>query len=104
MGHPRRGEVYWVNLNPARGREMSKRRPGLILSPDEMNEVLGTVIVAPITSTLRPWATRYTLTLSGRPRSVALDQIRMVDTSRLGKRIAAVNPEPALGILRVMFA
>ena len=104
MAFPRRGEVYWVNLNPVRGREMSKRRPGLIVSPDEMNEVLGTVIVAPITSTLRPWATRYTLTLSGRPRSVALDQIRMIDASRLGKRIAAVNPEPALEILRTMFA
>ena len=104
MGHPRRGDVYWVNLNPVRGREMSKRRPGLIVSPDEMNEALGTVIVAPITSTLRPWETRYTLTLSGRPRSVALDQIRMIDASRLGKRIAAVNPEPALEILRTMFA
>src|SRR5712692_4288828 len=104
MAFPRRGEIYWMNLNPVRGREMSKRRPGLIVSPDEMNEVFGTVIVAPITSTLRPWRTRYTLTLSGRSRSVALDQIRMIDASRLGKRIAAVNPEPALEILRTMFA
>ena len=103
MAYPRRGEIYWVNLNPARGREMSKRRPALIVSPDEMNEILGTVIVAPITSTLRPWATRYTLTLSGRLRSVALDQIRMIDSGRLGKRVGSVNPEPALGILRAMF-
>jgi len=104
MTFPRRGEIYWVNLNPVRGREMSKRRPGLIVSPDEMNEALGTVIVAPITSTVRPWATRHTLTLAGRTLSVALDQIRAIDASRLGRRIAAVNPEPALGILRVMFA
>ncbi len=104
MGYPRQGEIYWVNLNPVRGREMSKRRPGLVVSPDEMNEGLGTVIVAPLTSTLRPWATRYTFTLAGRPRSVALDQVRAVDSGRLGKRIASVNAAPALEILRAMFA
>ena len=87
---------------PSRSRIASE--PGLIVSPDEMNEALGTVIVAPITSTVRPWATRHTLTLAGRTLSVALDQIRAIDASRLGRRIAAVNPEPALGILRVMFA
>jgi mRNA interferase MazF len=103
-GHPRQGEVYWVNLDPVRGREMSKRRPGLVVSPDEMNAHLGTVIVAPVTSTLRPWATRYTVTLSGKSRSVALDQIRSIDAARLGKRITALDPTPALQILRAMFA
>ncbi|MGQ0656286.1 MAG: type II toxin-antitoxin system PemK/MazF family toxin [Betaproteobacteria bacterium] len=103
-GYPRQGEVYWVSLDPVRGREMSKRRPGLIVSPDEMNAYLGTVIVAPVTSTMRPWATRYTLTLSGKSRSLALDQIRSIDAERLGKRIAAVDPAPALQILRAMFA
>jgi mRNA interferase MazF len=104
MAAPRQGEIYWINLNPVRGREMSRRRPGLVVSPDEMNQELGTVVVAPITSTVRPWATRYKLTLSGRTRSVALDQIRAVDATRLGKRIALVNPAPALEILRAMFA
>jgi mRNA interferase MazF len=104
MTFPRQGEIFWINLNPVRGREMSKRRPGLVVSPNEMNESLGTIIVAPLTSTVRPWATRYTLTLAGKARSVALDQIRVVDSRRLGKRIAAVNPVPALEILRAMFA
>jgi mRNA interferase MazF len=103
-GYPRQGEVYWVNLDPVRGREMSKRRPGLIVSPNEMNAHLGTVIVAPVTSTIRPWATRHTLTLSGRSRSVAIDQVRSIDAARLGKRIAAVDAAPALQILRAMFA
>jgi len=52
--HPRRGEVWWVELDPARGREISKRRPALVVSPDEMNRGLGTVIVAPVTTTIRP--------------------------------------------------
>jgi mRNA interferase MazF len=104
MAAPLQGEIYWINLSPARGRETSKRRPGLVVSPNEMNQELGTVVIAPITSTVRPWATRYPLTLSGKPRSVALDQIRSVDAGRLGKRIASVSPAPALEILRAMFA
>lgn len=101
---PRRGEVWWVNLDPVIGREISKRRPALVVSPDEMNRALRTVIVAPITSSIRPWATRYTVRIGGKPRSVALDQIRMVDTSRLSRKHAEIDPAPALDILQRMFA
>lgn len=104
MSHPRRGEVYWVNLDPVVGREIAKRRPGMVVSPDEMNRALGTVIVAPVTSTMRPWPTRVTIVVGGRRRSVALDQIRAVDASRLGRRIATVDVAPALAVLREMFA
>ncbi len=102
-GHPRRGEVWWVDLEPVRGREFAKRRPALVVSPDEMNRGLGTAIVAPITTTIRPWATRYNVEISGKLRSVALDQIRMVDNSRLTRKLAALDPEPALVILREIF-
>ena len=102
--YPRRGEVWWVELDPARGREMSKRRPALVVSPDEMNRALGTVIVAPVTTTIRPWATRFTVRIGGKVRSVALDQIRMVDNSRLAKRLAELDPAPALERLQQMFA
>jgi len=102
--YPHRGEVWWVNLDPVRGRELAKRRPGLVVSPDEMNRALGTVIVAPITTTIRPWATRHTVRIGGKPRSVALDQIRMVDTSRLTRKLTALDPGPALDILQRMFA
>ncbi|MGH8673596.1 MAG: type II toxin-antitoxin system PemK/MazF family toxin [Burkholderiales bacterium] len=101
---PRRGEVWWVSLDPARGREMSKRRPALVVSPDEMNLGVGTVIVAPITTTIRPWPTRYTVRMSGKLRSVALDQIRVVDRSRLTGKIADLDPAPALDVLQRIFA
>ena len=104
MAGPLQGEVYWANLDPTIGKEIRKRRPVLVVSPDEMNRNLGTVIAAPITSTHRPWPTRCRVTFRGRPRSIALDQIRCLDVARLGKRMAAVDAEPALRILRVMFA
>ena len=102
--YPRRGEVWWVELDPARGREMTKRRPALVVSPDEMNRGLGTVIVAPVTTTIRPWATRYTVRIGAKIRSVALDQIRMVDDSRLTRKLAELDPAPALQRLQQMFA
>ena len=104
MAGPLQGEVYWANLDPTIGKEIRKRRPVLVVSPDEMNRNLGTVIAAPITSTHRPWPTRCRVTFRWRPRSIALDQIRCLDVARLGKRMAAVDAEPALRILRVMFA
>ncbi len=97
------GEIWWVNLDPTLGSEINKRRPCLIVSPDETNEQLRTVIAAPITSTIRPWPTRLTIKLQRQNSSVALDQIRAVDRSRLIKKIAAIDPAPALAILCEMF-
>lgn len=104
MVTPRRGEIYWANLDPTQGQEMAKLRPVLIVSPDDMNEHLNTVIAAPITSTLRAWPMRYTMHLRGKTRSVALDQIRCISTRRLRRRLAMVDPTPALEILQRMFA
>ena len=101
---PMQGEIWWVNLDPTVGREIQKRRPCLIVSPDEMNRHLGTVIAAPITSTHREWPTRLPITLSRKAGSVALDHIRSIDTARLVRRIAHVDPRPALGVLQAMFA
>ena len=102
--YPRQGEVWWVNLDPTIGKETSKRRPCLIVSPDDMNAHMGTVIAAPITSTLRSWPTRITIKLQRHNSSVAIDQIRMVDNTRLLKKITAIDAEPALEVLREMFA
>ena len=101
---PQQGQVWWVNLDPTVGHEISKRRPCLIVSPDDMNAHLGTVIAAPITSTLRAWPTRVNITLQRKTSAVALDQIRMVDNQRLIKKITQVDIEPALIVLREMFA
>jgi mRNA interferase MazF len=101
---PRRGEIYWVALDPTVGREIRKTRPALVVSPDEMNQALETVVLAPITSTIRDYPTRYTLRLQRKTASVALDQIRTVSVERLLKKMTTVDPQPALTILREMFA
>jgi mRNA interferase MazF len=101
---PRRGEIYWVALDPTVGREIRKTRPALVVSPDEMNQALGTVVLAPITSTVRDFPTRYTIRLQRKTASVALDQIRTVSVERLLKKMTTINPRPALVILREMFA
>ena len=98
------GDVWWVNLDPTVGREISKKLPCLIVSPDDMNAHLGTVIAAPITSTIKPWPTRVTLTLQRKKSSIALDQMRAIDRARLIGKITHIDPEPALEVLREMFA
>ena len=100
----RRGEVYWVNLDPTVCSGVKKRRPAVILSPDEMNRSLPVVIVAPITSSKKPWPTKADVTLSGKAGQIMLDQIRTVDKSRLMKRIAEVEIVDALDALQIMFA
>ena len=102
--YPKQGEVWWVNLDPTIGKEINKKRPCLIVSPDVMNAHLGTVIAAPITSTLRDWPTRITVKLQRQNSSVALDQIRMIDNTRLIRKITVIDTEPALDVLREMFA
>ena len=101
---PMQGDVWWVNLDPTIGKEINKKRPCLIISPDDMNAHLGTVIAAPITSTIKPWPTRVTVTLQRKKSSIALDQIRAIDRARLVKRMAQIDAEPALEVLREMFA
>ena len=99
----KRGEVYWVSLDPTVGNEVKKRRPAVILSPDEMNRSLPVVIVAPITSSKKPWPTRADIKLSGKAGQIMLDQIRTVDKTRLTKRIAEVDVADALDALQIMF-
>lgn len=76
--------VYWVNLDPTVGSEMKKKRPCLVLSNSEMNSTLGTCIIAPMTTTLRGYPSRVELRFNNKFCEVCLDQIRVVDESRLG--------------------
>ena len=75
---PVQGDVWWVNLDPTVGKEINKKRPCLIVSPDDMNAHLATVIAAPITSIIKPWPTRVTLRLQRKKSSIALDQMRAI--------------------------
>lgn len=101
-----RFEVYWVVLDPTRGREIQKTRPCVIVSPTEMNLRLDTVIVAPMTSTLRNYSFRPNLIFNDRISQVALDQIRSVSKERLLKNIGKISPQSSrkiLALLREMF-
>lgn len=87
----KRFEVHLVRLDPATGAETAKTRPCLIISPDEANEVLATVIIAPMTTVCRRWPTRVSVTFQGKKGEVALDQMRAVDKSRLVKRLGKLE-------------
>ncbi len=91
----RRFEIYWVNLDPTVGREMQKTRPAVVISPNEVNNALGTVLVAPITSSRRAFPTRIQFQLNKNENYIALDQIRAVDKLRLNKKISVLNEETA---------
>jgi len=83
----KRGEVYWVSLDPTVGTEIRKTRPALVVSPDDMNAVLPRVIVAPLTTKGQPLGCRPEVFFGGKPARVLLDQLRTVDKSRLGDKL-----------------
>ena len=87
----KRGEVYWVNLDPTVGTEIKKPRPALVISPDDMNEVLPRVIVAPLTSKGQPLGCRPEITLGGKQARILLDQLRCVDKLRLAGKMGEVD-------------
>src|SRR6185295_5821595 len=95
MVSPRRFDVWLVTLDPTVGAEIRKTRPCVIVSPDEMNRQLGTVIVAPLTSTLRDYPMRVRNRFQRREGDIALDQLRAVDKARLAKRLGMVSDDAA---------
>ncbi len=102
-----RFDVYLVNLDPTVGREIRKTRPCLVVSPDELNHNIRTVIMAPMTTKGRPYPTRVTCRFQGKQGQVVLDQLRTVDRARLVKRLGRLDKRTAvklLGILQEMFA
>ncbi len=84
-------DVYWVDLNPTQGGEIAKIRPCVIVSPTSLNNHLKTVIIAPITSTIRNVSFRVGYSIAGRDGEIAADQIRMVDKKRLKKAIGTLS-------------
>jgi mRNA interferase MazF len=87
----RRGEVYWVNLDPTVGTEIKKSRPALVVSPDDMNVMLPRVIVAPITSKGQPLGCRPEVVLDGKSARILLDQVRSVDKKRLAGKLGEIE-------------
>lgn len=91
MPSVRRFDVYLVALDPTVGSEIQKTRPCLVVSPDEANRHLATVIVAPMTSQGRPHPTRVPCRFEGKDGLIVLDQMRTVDKTRLVKRLGRVT-------------
>jgi len=91
----KRFEIYWVNLDPTVGREIKKTRPAVVISPNEVNDALGTILVAPVTSNRRNFPTRIAFDLNENENYIALDQIRAVDKIRISKKISVLSRETA---------
>lgn len=87
-----RFSVWRVNLSPCEGSEQSGSRPVLVISPNEMNDKLPTVIVTPMTTRLRAWPSRAGIKHKGKSGEVALDQIRTIDKGRLGQDMGPLDP------------
>jgi mRNA interferase MazF len=98
----RQYDIYWVNLEPTVGHEIKKVRPAAILSPDEINRYLKTVIIAPLTTKFRALPTRVAVSAAGKNGWVMLDQIRTVDKQRLAARVGGLNDDNIREVKRVI--
>ena len=99
---PARGEVYLIELDPTRGSEIRKTRPCLVVSPDELNQHLRTVIVAPMTTGRQAYPWRVRCRFRDRSGFVAIDQLRTIDSERLVKRLGRVTPGTLAAVLAVL--
>ena len=98
----KRGEVYWVNLDPTIGTEIKKTRPALIVSPDDMNAALPRVIIAPLTSQGQALGCRPEIQFAGKPARILLDQLRSVDKRRLAGKMGEIELEKWHSVLLEM--
>jgi mRNA interferase MazF len=97
-----RFDVYLINLDPTIGSEIHKTRPCLIISPDEMNRHIRTVIVAPMTTAGKDYPTRVRCQFENKKGQIVLDQIRTIDKARLLKKLGTIDPEIQLEVISVL--
>jgi mRNA interferase MazF len=95
----KRFDVFLINLDPTVGSEIQKTRPCLIISPDEMNKYINTVIVAPMTTKGRSYSSRVACHFQGKDGLIVLDQIRTVDKTRLVRKMGRMNKGPRQTVL-----
>lgn len=103
----KRGEVYLINLDPTIGSEIQKVRPCLIVSPNEMNKYIQTIIIAPMTTTIRNYKSRITIEFNNKQGQVMLEQIRTIDKQRLIKKLGDLSKKEikqVLSLLKEMFS
>lgn len=97
-----RFDVFWVSLDPTIGSEIKKTRPCVIISPDEMNRHIATVIVAPMTTKSKKYPTRVRCHFEGQEGQVVLDQIRTIDKTRLVKKLGQLSHDEQKNVLRTL--
>ncbi|MDF1591379.1 MAG: type II toxin-antitoxin system PemK/MazF family toxin [Desulfobacterales bacterium] len=97
-----RFDVYLINLDPTIGSEIKKIRPCLIISPDEMNRHIRTVIIAPMNTAGNDYPTRIPCTFKRKKGQIVLDQIRTIDKSRLIKRLGTIDPNTQSDVIEVL--
>ncbi|MCK9296721.1 MAG: type II toxin-antitoxin system PemK/MazF family toxin [Desulfobulbaceae bacterium] len=98
----KRFDVYLVNLDPTIGSEIQKTRPCLVISPDEMNRNIRTVIIAPMTSAQKEYPTRVSCTFRKKQGQIVLDQVRTVDKARLIQKMGTIDPKAQLDVISVL--
>ena len=97
-----RFDVYLANLDPTVGSEIQKTRPCLVISPDEMNRNIRTVIIAPMTSSQKDYPTRVSCTFRKKMGQIVLDQIRTIDKKRLVKKLGTVDSKAQLDTISIL--
>jgi mRNA interferase MazF len=97
-----RFDVYLTNLDPTVGSEIQKTRPCLIISPDEMNRHIRTVIVAPMTTAGKDYPTRITCQFKKKKGQIVLDQLRTIDKTRLVKHLGTLDSDTQLQVISVL--
>jgi len=97
-----RSEVWLVRLDPVEGHEMRKTRPYLVVSPDEMNRHVATVIIAPMTTMVKDYPMRVGVRFRGKTGQVVLDQLRTVDKAWLVRKMGRLDPAAARSVLAVL--
>ncbi len=97
-----RFDVYLTNLDPTVGSEIQITRPCLVISPDEMNKHIRTVIVAPMTTAGKDYPTRVSCTFKKKKGQIVLDQIRTIDKTRLVKKLGTIDPGTQLKVITIL--
>ena len=95
-------DVFLINLDPTLGHEIKKTRPCLVISPNEMNHTIRTVIIAPMTTKSRAYPTRVPVQFEGKTGWIVLDQIRTVDSLRLIKKLGSINKKEIFQVKAVI--
>jgi len=97
-----RFDVYLTNLDPTVGSEIQKIRPCLVISPDEMNRHIRTVIIAPMTTAGKDYPTRISCKFKKKKGQIVLDQIRTIDRTRLIKKLGSIDPDTQSEVISVL--